>query len=189
MIFEQTIKVSLEYLLKIDSETGEILETKLLNKKEEKLPNKTSSVSKKTKVDNGETPKAILESNKLCLNDAAVSLMGVSPEDKIDVKYDKDVPIIGIDEHKGNKLTKSNTISFRGKKNEELAKYGSSFIVKEHPNKEGLFILESEDGGTVEDVPSGDENVSIPEDFNLDIEDLIEDDKDVKEIDSNFFKL
>ncbi len=187
MIFEQTIKVSLEYSLKIDSETGEILETKLLNKKEEKLPNKTSSV--KTKVDNGETPKAILENNKLCLNDAAVSLMGVSPEDKIDVKYDKDVPIIGIDEHKGNKLTKSNTISFRGRKNEELAKYGSSFIVKEHPNKEGLFILESEDGGTVEDVPSGDENVSIPEDFNLDIEDLIEDDKDVKEIDSNFFKL
>ncbi len=180
----ETFNVQLTFNVVVDKNTGEITTEctkKLLNKKEDKIPNKTSSI--KTKIDNRENPRVILESNKLCLNDAAISLIGVSYEDRIDVKYDKGTPIIGIDENKGNKLTKSNTVACRGKKFEQLSKYGTVFDLVEYGN--GLFKMI---GDSKTDIPiEKDDNIEESiEDFNID---SLLDDGDVTEIDSNFFKL
>ena len=60
-------------------------------------------------------------------------------------KKDKtSVPVIGTDEafgtKGGNKLTKSNTVSFRGSANEKLAEFGTTFRI-EPSDDEGIFFL------------------------------------------------
>ena len=148
--------------------------------------------------DNDKEPKLYLEDNKCRLNSKAISLMGISPGDKLDIKYDDgkngSVPIIGTDEafgtKGGNKLTKSNTIACRGSKNEELSKYGKEFVLATHPSKAGLFVLTSEQVAV--DLLVGDDNVNIdtPEGIDLNLEGLVDDeDANVSSIDTNFFKL
>jgi hypothetical protein len=101
--------------------------------------------------DDGSTePMVILEDNKLVLNSKAVELLGAEWEDRISIIYQKHennlVPVIGKDEifgcKSGNKLTKSKTVSCRGKANTELSKYGSEFKLISLNN--GTFIM---DGG------------------------------------------
>lgn len=189
-IIKETFVLSLTYEIAVDTETGEILETKFIDKNVSKL-----NKSNKAIQDNDEEPKLYLEDNKCRLNSAAVSFMEVNPGDKLDIKYEENnnrsVPIIGMDENfhtsGGNKLTKSNTIACRGSKNSELSKYGKEFVIVKHPSKDGLFILSSEE---VVETKQGDDNISIPEGLDLNLEDLIDDkDANVTSIDTNFFKL
>lgn len=114
-------------------------------------PKKSKSVMK----DDGSTePIVILEENKLVLNSKAVEVLGAEWEDRISVIYqkheDKLVPVIGKDEvfgcKSGNKLTKSKTVSCRGKANTKLAEHGTEF--KLIPLNNDTFIM---DGGV--DIP------------------------------------
>lgn len=114
-------------------------------------PKKAKSVMK----DDGSTePIVILEENKLVLNSKAVEVLGAEWEDRISVIYqkheDKLVPVIGKDEvfgcKSGNKLTKSKTVSCRGKANTKLAEHGTEF--KLIPLNNDTFIM---DGGV--DIP------------------------------------
>lgn len=107
--------------------------------------------AKSTIKDDGSTePIVTLEDNKLVLNSKAVELLGAEWEDRISIIYQKHgnnlVPVIGKDDvfncKSGNKLTKSKTISCRGKANAELSKYGSEFKLISLDN--GTFIM---DGG------------------------------------------
>lgn len=189
---KETFILSLTYEMSVDTETGEILETKLIDRNVNKP---VKSTQKETIKDDEKEPKLYLEDNKCRLNSAAISLMGISPGDKLDIKYEenngKSIPIIGTDENfhtnGGNKLSKSNTIAYRGNKNNELSKYGKEFILVKHPSKEGLFILSSEE---VIEVELGDNNVSIPDGLDLNLEDLVNDkDAKITSIDTNFFKL
>lgn len=114
-------------------------------------PKKAKSVMK----DDGSTePIVILEENKLVLNSKAVEVLGAEWEDRISVIYqkheDKLVPVIGKDKvfgcKSGNKLTKSKTVSCRGKANTKLAEHGTEF--KLIPLNNDTFIM---DGGV--DIP------------------------------------
>lgn len=178
-------RFTITYESSVDLDTGEILETKIVSKTSQKI--------KEEKVTDTE-PKVYLEDNKYKLSPAAAELMGVSSDDKLDIKYEeangRTRPIIGSDEafgtHGGNRLTKSLTVAFRGNKNLELSKFGSEFKVIPHPTKEGLFILDS---GNVVEPLKGDENIQV-EEADLNLEGLIDDtDVQVSEIDSNFFQL
>lgn len=150
-----------------DDETGEV---KVLNREviNDDLPKakKTSSPKKATKkADESSEPQLILEENKYSLNSAAVELLGVEPEDRLDIKMEKRgktrVPVIGCNTafgtQGGNRLTKSNTVSYRGKNHDVLAEYGTVFSFKE-TDKEGIYEL-------VGDLPipeeKEDENVKI----------------------------
>ena len=161
------------------------------------------SVKKSSKtIKKGESskPQLILEDNKYCLNTAAVELLNVTSDDKLDIKYEKCgnlmQPIIGKDEafgtKGGNKVTKSNTVACRGAKNQELHKYGNTFDIVPHESKEGLFKLI---GDTIVSEPSGDENINtekVDEDLPLDIDlSVLVDDKDadIEQIDSSYFQL
>ena len=193
---KETFILSLTYEMSVDTETGEILETKLIDRNVNKPVKAVKTVQKETIQD--EEPKLYLEDNKCKLNSAAVSLMGISPGDKLDIKYDEgkngSIPILGTDAafgtKGGNKLTKSNTIACRGSKNEEHSKYGKEFVLAAHTSKDGLFVLTSEEVAV--DQLTGDENVNIdtPEGIDLNLEGLVDDkDANVSSIDTNFFKL
>lgn len=192
---KETFILSLTYEMSVDTETGEVLETKLIDRSVNKPVKATANEAVQ---DDDKEPKLYLEDNKCRLNSKAVSLMGISPGDKLDIKYDDgkngSVPIIGTDEafgtKGGNKLTKSNTIACRGSKNEELSKYGKEFVLAVHPSKAGLFVLTSEEVAV--DQLVGDDNINIdtPEGIDLNLEGLVDDkDANVSSIDTNFFKL
>ena len=195
---KETFILSLTYEMSVDTETGEVLETKLIDRSVNKPVKAMKATANEAGQDDDKEPKLYLEDNKCRLNSKAISLMGISPGDKLDIKYDDgkngSVPIIGTDEafgtKGGNKLTKSNTIACRGSKNEELSKYGKEFVLAIHPSKTGLFVLTSEE--VTGDQLVGDDNINIdtPEGIDLDLEGLVDDkDANVSSIDTNFFKL
>ena len=195
---KETFILSLTYEMSVDTETGEVLETKLIDRSVNKPVKAMKATANEAVQDDDKEPKLYLEDNKCRLNSKAISLMGISPGDKLDIKYDDgkngSVPIIGTDEafgtKGGNKLTKSNTIACRGSKNEELSKYGKEFVLAIHPSKAGLFVLTSEEVAV--DQLVGDDNVNIdtPEGIDLNLEGLVDDeDANVSSIDTNFFKL
>lgn len=203
-IVKETFILTLTYEMSVNADTGEVLETKLINRSVDNADIKPSkSASKKKVVEDEDTePKLYLEDNKFRLNSAALNLMGISSESgtKLDIKYEdkggRSTPILGADEvfgtKGGNKLTKTNTVAFRGVKNEELSKYGKEFTLVAYSGKPGLFVLSS--GEQVQEEHK-DENISVDVDdtdlpFDLDLA-TIADDKDanITEIDSTFFNL
>lgn len=198
-IKKETFTVKLTYEMSVNTDTGEILETRLIDRSIDNSDLKAVKPSAKKKVvqDEDKEPKLILEDNKYRLNNAAVELMGLDPDSKLNIRYEQgkegDVPVIGIDE-RGNKLTKAHTVACRGRNREELVKYGEEFILVPHPSKPGLFILTSESVKPEQLI--GDENVKVDEEevndipFSLDMEELVDnEDANITEIDSNFFKL
>ncbi len=78
-----------------------------------------------------------LESNKLVLTKDAIQMLDATADDRISVNYytvdsEHTFPVIGkselfTDKNDGNRLTKSNTVSFRGSQNEILSMYGKCF--------------------------------------------------------------
>lgn len=188
--------ITLKYQVKVDTETGEMT-TKCLSRKVDKsnfevVDAKPKKKSTSVKNESSE-PKLILENNKYQLTQAAVDLMGVEPDDKIDIKYEKQgkniTPVIGSDEtfgtKQGNKLTKSLTVACRGSKNEELAKFGSEFTLVPHPKKDGIFILST--GNVKTEKEEEDEEISLPD---IDLQELIDDkDAEITEVSSSMFQL
>lgn len=199
-IITEEFTLTLQYAMKINTDTGELLETKLIKRSVDKSNFEVTTTKRKAskpKKDESTTPQLILDDNKYYLNAAAIELMQVGPDSKIDIKYEKGVPVIGTDEafgtKGGNKLTKNNTVAYRGAKNEELAKYGTEFTISAHNSKEGLFVLSSENAPVQQEKLNGDENVALEEgslSLDIDLAGLVEDqDANITEIDANFFKL
>ena len=104
--------------------------------------------SKVNKIEENSEPLITLDSNKLILTTGAVDLMQICSDCRIDIKYKKknkvSVPVIGTDEafgtKGGNKLTKTNTISFRGASNEKLSEFGTTFKLEPSEDK-GIFYM------------------------------------------------
>lgn len=171
MIIE--LKLKLDY----DPETGEC---KVLSSEKVSKPEKV--------VANNDTaePQVILDANKYILNQAAADLLGVKWEDRLDIKYQKisgiTYPIIGTSEafgtKSGNKLTKSLSVSYRGKANDMLAKYGSTFTLTEFKGHENLFVLIGDNppieemSDEIEVIEDADEHIDLPLDANLENEDV-----------------
>ena len=110
------------------------------------------------KVDNSKDAIVTVEENKLFLSNEALMLMNASVGDRISVNYytvDSELtfPVIGkselfTDNNDGNKLTKSNTVSFRGSQREILLEYGSSFKLvpfKSYFKMESIKSTENDD--------------------------------------------
>lgn len=202
-VTKETFTLILTYEMSVNTDTGEVLETRLIDRSVDKSDVKSSKPKKKVVEEKEDTePKLFLEDNKFKLNSAALKLMEISAESgaKLDIKYEdnggKSTPVLGTDEvfgtKGGNKLTKTNTVAFRGVKNEELSKYGKEFTLMPYNGKPGLFVLSSEEQAQEEpkdeDISVDVEDTDLP--FDLDLEALAEDkDANITEIDSTFFNL
>lgn len=185
--FEFTFDTTSGEFSVVNTDTGEVKTAKAVKE-----------TKKKPKKEESTTPQLILEDNKYRLNTAAIELIGVQAGDRLDIKYEqKDKayrPIIGSDEvfgtHNGNLLSKSNTVTCKGAKREELVKYGNIFTVLAHESSEGLFVLVGDKEVPIKKELKGDDNIKLEEDDDLSLEGLIdsEDEKSV-EIDPDFFVL
>lgn len=102
----------------------------------------------KVNLDESE-PLVQLMDNKLKLTPKAIEMIGAQVGDRIQVNYwtennHNTFPLIGrseffTDKEEGSKLTKSNTVSFRGNKNTVLKVYGELFKLEEF--KDNMFRL------------------------------------------------
>ena len=156
----------------LDETTGELItrEATLGDFKEVK---KTTSTRTRKPKDDDPVAKIMLLDNKLQLNKAAVELTGYEPDNKYDVVFQKNgrkvTPILKPDEAKGNRLTKTFTISFRGSRHDNLIVYGDVFELIPCEENDGWFKLQG-------NVPEKEDDiVDVPEEItNLDEEEGIE---------------
>ena len=192
------MKLDIIFHYNVDEQTGEIT---YIGKDEvtvdtAKTASKTSKSSGKSssKVDNNPDPIVTLDSNKLILTQGAVDLLQVCEDCRIDIKYErkdkKAVPIIGTDAafgtKAGNKLTKSNTVSYRGAANEKLSAYGTVFRLEPTKN-EGIYYLVGDKEPEETKVP--DEIINIENELDIEMLDDINIDLDNTELGDFDFKL
>ena len=178
------MKLDILFHYNVDENTGEI---KFIGKEEITVDTKKTTTSKSSsKVDSNPDPIITLDPNKLILTQGAVDLLNICPDCRIDIKYKKKgkatVPVIGTDvvfgTKSGNKLTKSNTVSYRGASNEKLATYGTIFKL-EPTDTEGIFYLVGDKEVSETKIP--DEIINIEEE--LDITNLNDLDNELTEFD------
>lgn len=150
---------------------------------------KPSTTRKKSEIVEEMASEAILtlEPTKLVLNNKLISDLGIIYGDRIVIKFEQQgekkkkilIPCIckeDGEEGTGNKITKTNTVAYKGKQNAVLAEFGSEFTIE--PFKADLWKLISKTGGTAKTlkevidevekeeaivIVDGDENIQIDE--------------------------
>ena len=175
------MKLDIIFHYDVNEQTGEIT---YIGKEEvtvdtAKTASKSSKSSSAKKVDENPDPIVTLDSNKLILTQGAVDLLQVCEDCRIDIKYErkdkKAVPIIGTDAafgtKAGNKLTKSNTVSYRGAANDKLAAYGTVFRLEPTKN-EGIYYLVGDKEPEKTKVP--DEIINIENELDIEMLDNID---------------
>ena len=191
------MKLDILFHYEVNEQTGEITyigkEEISVDTKATKSATKTSTKASAAKVDTNPDPIITLDSIKLILTQGAVDLLQVCADCRVDIKYKKKdkkaVPIIGTDAafgtKSGNKLTKSNTVSYRGAANEKLSAYGTTFKLEPTEDK-GIYYLVGDKVREENSVP--DEIIDIENELDIESLDNInidEDDKDLEKFDFN----
>ena len=185
------MKLDILFHYEVDEMTGEM---KFIGQEEVAVD--TAALTKKratkpAKVEDSDEPLIRLDSNKLVLTTGAVQFMNICADCRIDIKYKRRgnvaVPVIGTDEafetKGGNKLTKNNTVSFRGA-NEKLAEYGTTFTI-EPSEDDGIFYLIGDK--MINTIP--DEAIDIESELDIDALDEINIDDDNVNLESFNFTL
>jgi hypothetical protein len=181
------MKLDVLFHYDVNESTGEIT---YIGKEEITVDTKKTSSSTKKKTDTNPNPVVTLDSNKLILTQGAVDLLKVCPDCRVDIKYKKKdkktIPVIGTDQafgtKGGNKLTQSNTVSYRGSANDKLAAFGTIFELKPTED-EGIFFLIGNKEEIEPEATEVDDEFDIDSLDDLDIED---DDTDLDKIDFKF---
>lgn len=162
----------------VDDSTGEII-TREATLGDFKEVTKKTTRARKPKDDNDPIAKITLLDNKLQFNTAAINLTGFEPEDKILVQFEKKgrvvTPCITIND-KGNRLTKTYTVSFRGSQHDNLAEYGTVFELVPYEGREGVFKMKGDAPEKEDDIIDIPEEISSPEDFEDDFTSAIDQD-------------
>ena len=191
------MKLDILFHYEVNEQTGEITyigkEEISVDTKATKSATKTSTKASTAKVDANPDPIITLDSNKLILTQGAVDLLQVCADCRVDIKYKKKdkkaVPIIGTDAafgtKSGNKLTKSNTVSYRGAANEKLSAYGTTFKLEPTEDK-GIYYLIGDK--VQESNPVPEEIIDIEKELDIEALDNLnidEDDKNLEKFDFN----
>jgi hypothetical protein len=181
----------------VDETTGEM---KYIGKEEITVDSASAKASKSSttkkstsKVDDNPEPLITLEANKLVLTQGAVDALNPCEDCRIDIKYKKKdkklVPVIGTDAafgtKAGNKLTKTNTVSYRGAANDKLSAFGTVFRL-EPTEEDGIFYMVGDKNPKEPEAPK--ELVDIESELEVpSLEDL--DNADDKDLGNFDFKL
>lgn len=184
------MKLDILFHYDVNEQTGEI---KFIGKEEITVDTSVKKqVSKVNKIEENSEPLITLDSNKLILTTGAVDLMQICSDCRVDIKYKKknkvSVPVIGTDEafgtKGGNKLTKTNTISFRGASNEKLSEFGTTFKLEPSEDK-GIFYMI---GDKISD-PIPEDSIDIESELDIDALDDINIDDDSVDLEKFDFTL
>lgn len=138
-------------------------------------------VVSETKNLDGSIPTLSVLDNKIKLSDNAIIMLKGKPDDRFIINYwmvnnSETIPVIGkseifTDKDGGNRLTNSNTISFRGKQRETLLIYGDYFTLEEF--KDGMFklipIKSENDNIDVENINKAQEELDLQDTITNDI--------------------
>lgn len=102
----------------VDDTTGEIITREATLGDFKEVTTKKKATSSKKPKDDDPIAKVILLDGKVQLNNSAINLTGYEPDMKIDIKFEKkgkkQIPVM-MQADSGNRLTKSYTISCRGR--------------------------------------------------------------------------
>lgn len=164
----------LNYILSIDTDTMEF------TVRDAEAPKRSVTVSLPPKT---EVPRLLLEDNKFTLNKEATQLLCVSPGDKVAIVFNSEgQPMIGSSENlkvdEGNKLTKSYTVSFRGKQNGQLAKHGKEFTLKDDGDHIGILTVDGKSIEIVDEIMPDEPESKQDNSIATDIFDLVGSDDD-----------
>lgn len=174
----------------IETETGTV--TNVKTQVEGEVKRRTTTTRKKEVVKELEdTVSIVREEGKLVFNNRAMADLKIEAGDRIVIKYEKGdkslFPVIGTDfafneEGSGNKMTKSQTISYKGNQNTVLAEFGDEFTVEKYQDDIWKLVSlgEPKVAETIEEAIEISEKVD-PQ--------LLTDDEEVYEIDELTFKL
>lgn len=174
----------------IETETGTV--TNVKTQVEGEVKRRTTTTRKKEVVKELEdTVSIVREDGKLVFNNRAMADLKIEAGDRIVIKYEKGdkslFPVIGTDfafneEGSGNKMTKSQTISYKGNQNTVLAEFGDEFTVEKYQDDIWKLVSlgEPKVAETIEEAIEISEKVD-PQ--------LLTDDEEVYEIDELTFKL
>lgn len=180
------MKLDILFHYDVDEVTGEIT---FIGKEEIAVDTAVTTkrvATKATKIVENTEPLITLDSNKLILTTGAVEMLNICADCRVDIKYKKkdktSVPVIGTDTafgtKGGNKLTKTNTVSFRGAANEKLAEFGTIF--KLEPSEDGgIFYMIGDKANN----PIPDDAVDIESELDLDSLDELDDSNDLSNFD------
>lgn len=188
------MKLDILFHYNVDEQTGEITYLGKEEIKVDTVKGTTKSSSKSSKVDSNTEPIVTLETNKLVLTQGAVDLLQICEDCRVDIKYKKKdkkaVPVIGTDSafgtKSGNKLTKSNTVSYRGAANEKLSAYGTTFKLEPTENK-GIYYLIGDKEMVSEPIPE--EIINIESELDIKDLDTLDIDSDSTNLEKFDFKL
>ena len=143
-----------------DTETEEVTNVKCNVEGQVKKTRKTTKKDEVVVLEDEDL--MVREETRLVFNNRILDTIGVTAGDRIDIKYEKEgkflIPVLLADD-KGNKLTKSNTVAYRGKKNEVLEEFGTEFTIV--PFNEGVWKLVPK--GNVKPVESVEEAIKQAE--------------------------
>ena len=153
----------------VDTETGELF-TKEATFGEFVEAKKASTTSRTKKPkDTDPVPKLIVLEGKVQLNNKAVELTGFEPEMKIAIEFEKKgrqiTPILFEDDNKGNRLTKTYTISCRGSKHDNLIEYGTVFELIPYEGKPNFFKLKGDAPEKEDDIIDLPEEIAEPDEI------------------------
>jgi len=163
----------------VDSETGEIITREATLGDFKEVKKTTSTRTKKPKDDGSTEPKVNLLEGKIQLNNRAVELCGWEPDTKVDIVFEKKgktvTPILKEDPGKGNRLTKTFTISCRGSKHDNLKEFGTEFDMVPYDGHDGWFKLIGDAPQKEDDTIEVPEEVEDPDGIEVDDVDFEED--------------
>lgn len=159
----------------IDKETGEII-TKEATLGDFKDVVKSTPRTKKPKTDNEPIPMLHVLDGKIQMNTKAQELCGFEPEQKIAIELEKKgrtlTPIMFESDSKGNRLTKTYTISCRGKKRDDLLAYGDTFEVIAIDDRPGHFKLKGNVEQPEDDIIDIPEEITNPDEFDEELDSI-----------------
>lgn len=136
--------------------------------------------------------------NRLELNNKAIAELSLEAGDRVNISYEKIggilKPMISKSDTTGNKLSKSNTVAFRGAQNDVLAEFGDQFTLEKY--KEDLYklipVAESAENPEIPNVKAEiiiDDNSTKVEIDEITFEDIKTEQDDTTDIDVLQFKL
>lgn len=158
----------------VDTETGELFTKEATFGDFKEVTKKATTTRSKKPKDDDPIAKITLLEGKWQMNHACVELTGFEPEQKLEIKFEKQgrkvTPVLCEDEKSGNRLTKTYTVSCRGSKHDNLAEYGDTFEVIPYENKEGYFKLKGNAPEKEDDIVDIPEEITDPDENDLDMD-------------------